>query len=498
MSEPDDAGPMLDLARSYMAMGDSEGARALLEELAAQGVDEARRMLEPAAANRPTESDEHAALEPRAKAGDAQAQYLLGHYYQRSLGRAGHLDLAIHWWSAAARQGHLDAMAGLGELLERHSRGEPERAQQGLAWLRRAADAGHAQAQHRLGVQLASGGEPANFPQAIGYLQQAAQQGLPEAAYDIGCVLLDPENPQADPAQGLAWLHQGANAGSIPALQMLARIHLQKGKPLHDRRKAAGYLEQAAGLGDYAACLELGNLLRSGIDGDPDFDGAERWLLEAQKDDQSGAAGRKLRQLYQEAALQTSDPSSKSVWLRKGAQAGDELCMVQLGAALLAADPAAAARWFQGAAAQGDFSAMVSLADLYSQGLGVPHDPWSATFWRGEAARRQSADDDAEPMKVPRGTGLAIPAPTDGPPIADTGKPAVELGLSFGWRRETGGLLTSESGYVLFEHRCKGVEFAPGLYKLVAAPPEATGLKAGDLVRTANGYGGKPYIVEVV
>jgi TPR repeat protein len=79
----------------------------------------------------------------------------------------------------AARQGHVDAIAALGDI--HHERKEPEQA---VVWFTMAAEAGSPQAMYNLGVGLDSGEGVAapDSKAAAGWFKRAADAGVGEAA----------------------------------------------------------------------------------------------------------------------------------------------------------------------------------------------------------------------------------------------------------------------------------------------------------------------------
>ena len=78
---------------------------------------------------------------PLAESGDADAQFNLGQAYRLGRGVTINLGAARTWFERAATAGHLDAQTTLGLLLFQN--GDQ---QQGLKWLKRAAEQGEPRA----------------------------------------------------------------------------------------------------------------------------------------------------------------------------------------------------------------------------------------------------------------------------------------------------------------------------------------------------------------
>ena len=97
--------------------------------------------------------------------------------------------------------------------------------QQALEWLKKAAQAGMAQAQYRLGKMLYQGDfVPKDVAQAIEWLRKAAIQGHPYAQYALGQFFLSGEDVPRDPQTASKWFREAANQGNQYAEQALARM----------------------------------------------------------------------------------------------------------------------------------------------------------------------------------------------------------------------------------------------------------------------------------
>jgi TPR repeat protein len=64
--------------------------------------------------------------QPRAKAGDADAQYNIGWLYHNGYGLAVDDRQALYWWQQAAAQNHIDAQFALATLFTHGGRGVPK------------------------------------------------------------------------------------------------------------------------------------------------------------------------------------------------------------------------------------------------------------------------------------------------------------------------------------------------------------------------------------
>lgn len=90
-------------------------------------------------------------ITPLAKAGNADAQHLLGLMYYMGRGVKRDYKLALEWHRKAALQGKADAQYVVGAMYYTGNT-VPQDQQIAVQWFRRAAEQGHADAQHALGL----------------------------------------------------------------------------------------------------------------------------------------------------------------------------------------------------------------------------------------------------------------------------------------------------------------------------------------------------------
>jgi TPR repeat protein len=94
----------------------------------------------------------------------------------------------MKWYRRAADLGERDAFLNVAiNLLDRKYSEDPQKKADGLAMLRRAADAGQSTAQHLLGLRLRTGdGVTKDEAEGLRWIQRAANQGLGRAQSMIG------------------------------------------------------------------------------------------------------------------------------------------------------------------------------------------------------------------------------------------------------------------------------------------------------------------------
>lgn len=151
---------------------------------------------------------------PLAESGDADAQFNLGQAYRLGRGTMINLGAAKTWFERAAGAGHLDAQTTLGLLLFQN--GDQ---QQGLKWLRRAAEQGEPRALLVYGTALYNG-DAVTQDRLLGYafVSRAAQQGLGPAKETLD--QLDELMPPGDRQKALVLARSipntSAKSGSKP------------------------------------------------------------------------------------------------------------------------------------------------------------------------------------------------------------------------------------------------------------------------------------------
>jgi TPR repeat protein len=119
-------------------------------------------------------------------------------------------------------------MASLGHLLL-NGYGVSRSRDAGIAWLKRAAEAGNTTAMYDLSriFSLAETGAPAGQPEsgeAAYWLKRAAERNHASASYQLGIAYLNGEGRPADAGQAAAWLQRSANSGNLLAERKLEAL----------------------------------------------------------------------------------------------------------------------------------------------------------------------------------------------------------------------------------------------------------------------------------
>jgi TPR repeat protein len=121
-----------------------------------------------------------------AEQGDADAQSLLGTYYEGGDFVPQDYGQAAQWYRKAAIQGNANGQYNFGDLYAQ-GHGVPQDMGQAVRWFRKAATQGHVGAQGRLASAYFTGvGVPQDYSQAIQWWSKAAQRGDASSQYFLG------------------------------------------------------------------------------------------------------------------------------------------------------------------------------------------------------------------------------------------------------------------------------------------------------------------------
>jgi len=174
-------------------------------------------------------ADAYLQLVPPARAGNPQAQYLLGRMADNGLGPVA-LDPreAARWYKRAASRGHADAQFALAQA-HALGRGVPQSRKAALQWLERAAEGGHQPALLDLADLYRDGrGVKQDRARAAALLRRAAELGNPDASYSYAQLLAAGDGVEKDEEEASFWFHRAIDLGQPRALYDLGRIAMAR------------------------------------------------------------------------------------------------------------------------------------------------------------------------------------------------------------------------------------------------------------------------------
>lgn len=191
-----------------------------------QSVRPAARAAKRPDAERRTETgdDEFEAMLEKARAGDAEAQTLLGAMYAVGKGVEQDWKKAAEWYTKAADQGYARAQFSLGTMYEK-GQGVEKDYKKAIELYRKAADQGEVKAQFNLGAMYQFGkGVEEDYKKAAGWYLKAAKQGDSGAQAILGMMYADGIGVKQDYKKALKWLKLAAEQGSEEAKEALKRL----------------------------------------------------------------------------------------------------------------------------------------------------------------------------------------------------------------------------------------------------------------------------------
>ena len=188
--------------------------------------------------------EEYDEIRALAKAGDAEAQYQLGEFYEEGEVRRQSDATAAEWYLKAAEQGHIDAQIAVGVLYAEGLGGAEDRAE------------------------------------AIGWFEKAAASGDSQAQFNVGSLYTE-EGEDQDFGEALKWFRAASFQGNLGALHALGIMYEQGDGVLQSDEEAHKFYKRAASEGHSGGMYGLASLLEGGRGVEQDFEEAIYWYKEA-------------------------------------------------------------------------------------------------------------------------------------------------------------------------------------------------------------------------
>ena len=340
----------------------------------------------------PARAADIAALEKKAKAGDAEAQYRVGEIYYEAREVKQDLPVAKRLIELAAAQGNAKAQYRMASM---YFTGEGVKTDQArgrglflksLPGLQALAKAGDADAQGKLGILYATGLTVERDPaRALELFNKAATAGSTKAQLDLGDSYLFGKGMKKNRTLAGEWFEKAARAGSAPAQIQIGILCLQAQGRRQDIVGGMKWLETASKSGHPVHAKRAGTLLarlkKFPPTAAPDIDlvikEAKAGNLKAQIQlGRRHAVGDGVR----------VDLTESARWLHHAARQGDGVACYQLGGyyivdAEIPRDAAQTGRLWRLAAWLGNGRAQVSFALMCAKGDGMPRDMNEAYRW---------------------------------------------------------------------------------------------------------------------
>ena len=212
------------------------------------------------------QSNDVNALLAKARAGDAKAQYDIGHCYQNGEGVEKDPIEAVKWLRKAAEQGNAWAQHDLGHSY-RDGTGVEKDPAKAVKWFLKSAEQGDARAQFELGHSYQNGvGVETSAPEAAKWFLKAAEQGNANAQLRLGWLCENGNGVEKNVPEAVKWYRKAAEQGNAWAQLIIGLCYEQGyGMPRDTTEAVTWYQKAAAKQGDFAAYFACYQLRRSKV-----------------------------------------------------------------------------------------------------------------------------------------------------------------------------------------------------------------------------------------
>ncbi len=286
----------------------------------------------------------------KADAGDQPSQALLWLAYAHGYGVPKDLKKAVVWLRKLAERDNPEAQFILASLYRDGRGGLPVDHAEAFKWTLKSAEHGHAVSQLNVGAAYMDGdGVKQDYRQARVWLTRSAEAGFSHAQYQLGRLYFEGLGLAPDRVQAERWLVKALAQGHPGAMNLLAEIHTGPTGVPDDANLVFDLYRAAAEHKSQSATFQLGNILRAGYLGAPDYAQAMMW--------------------YQRAAAKGFAPADLAI---------GELYEQGRG---VAADSQRALSHYERAAGLGSYHAVKKLGEVYRDGRGGPPDLVAAAMW---------------------------------------------------------------------------------------------------------------------
>ena len=208
--------------------------------------------------------------QPKAEAGDAEAQFQLGQMYALGHGFKQNFNSALEWYEKAAAQGNAKARTALG-MLYYYGVGVEENTEKAGEWFEKAAAQDEPNAQRYLGTIAY---KEKDYTQAKQWWEQAAAQGHAPAIASLGDLYINGEGVTQDFAKARSLYEEGAKQEKYAAKSMIGLFEIYyEGKGVKESEKQAiEWAEKSCALetlGSAQGCALMGHAYFGGEIGLP-------------------------------------------------------------------------------------------------------------------------------------------------------------------------------------------------------------------------------------
>jgi TPR repeat protein/tRNA A-37 threonylcarbamoyl transferase component Bud32 len=217
------------------------------------------------------------------------AAYRLGVAYLTGIGTQVDQRAAVHWFETAAAKNNVDAIWSLVDCYE-FGTGVPRNLVEAVNWCEKAEKLGRKGARERssdltysLGQAFHHGmdGKKKDIALASSYYRRAARAGHKEAQFQLGCILYDGDEGKADPVEAVQWFRRAAAQGHSRAKSRLGVCYEEGSGVEKNLPEAFRLYREAAEEGDAGAMTNLANCYEEGRGVAATINEAVKWYRKA-------------------------------------------------------------------------------------------------------------------------------------------------------------------------------------------------------------------------
>ena len=250
--------------------------------------------------------------QPKAEAGDAEAQFQLGQMYALGHGFKQNFKTAAEWYAKSAEQGNAKARTALG-MCYKSGIGVAKNEDTAREWFEKAAAQDNSFAQLIMGHLYI---EKKDYKQARKWIDMSIEQGNAIAMTRLGSLYQSGEGVDKNIKQAIQWYEKAASQKNPSTMAMLLLSYLySSGKDIaRDEQRAREWLQKSCEAGNGMACYEQAENYRKGRQGTEQDEKKAVAFYEKTSKLGYGSAAKELAHAYIDGQLGLKQDISKGLY----------------------------------------------------------------------------------------------------------------------------------------------------------------------------------------
>jgi uncharacterized protein len=292
--------------------------------------------------------------------------------------KVGEYSKAIKLFMGQAAKGDKVAQFAMGKIYQEGTGLESSNLALAEEYYRKAAAQGHEAAKFNLAAILLN--DPNRVLEGVKQLKDSAAAGSSRAQVTLGQLYASGQGVTQNLETAKEMFTKAAEKGEPDAYLLLAQMSELGQGATKDIKKAVEHYENAAKRDSMQAILKLANIYANGVEGiEKDTAKAKEWLEIGVEKEKEGASALLNLGLLNEAI--EKKPEAAFGFYKKAAEKGDVMGMIKVanmlsdGVGVPAKEPKEAFTWYEKAAKAGSPAGMFALSVAYDKGTGVTANP---------------------------------------------------------------------------------------------------------------------------